>query len=429
MTDKRETGESEVEIDHLGNAGDGVARFGSGDLLHVAHTLPGEIVRVGVDSQGPRGARGHILSLVRPSPDRVAPPCPHFDAYCGGCALQHLQDAVYAAWKRDLVVTALLRAGIAAPDVAPLIRTPPRARRRMDLAVRRREGGVLLGLHRAQTTDIIDMSACEVLHPSLFALVAPLRQTLSSLAGLRNAGSVIVNLLASGADLLIRTDGPLSPQDRAKLAAFAAAHGVPRIAWAIGQGTPEIAAQAHAPNEVFAGHRVETPPGAFLQASAAGEAAIVSAVLAGLPKKLTGKSRAIELFAGCGTISFPLAAHLRVLAYEGDSGAVAAVRRAQSGSRVEMTQRDLSRQPLSAKAFSGAALVVLDPPYGGAAAQMPAIAASGVKQVIYVSCNPGALTKDAAILVNAGYALVGATPIDQFLWSAQVECVAVFARA
>jgi 23S rRNA (uracil1939-C5)-methyltransferase len=420
--------EAEVEIDHLGNAGDGVARLDSGIVLHVAHTLPGEIVQVSFDSQGPRGARGHILSVRTPSPDRVVPPCPHFDDYCGGCSLQHLQDGAYATWKRDFVVAALVRAGIPEPNVGALIRTPPKARRRMDLAVRRREGGVDFGLHRAQTTAIVDMVACEVLHPTLFALVAPLRKTLSSLAALRGTGAVVVNLLASGPDLLIRTDGPLTPQDRAKLAAFATAHAVPRIAWALGNGATEIAAQAHAPHELFGGHRVETPPGAFLQASAEGEAAIVAAVLAGLPKKLTGKSRAIELFAGCGTISFPLAAHLRVLAYEGEAAAAAAVRRAQAGSRVEMTQRDLARQPLSAKEFAGAALVVLDPPYGGAAAQMPAIAASGVKQVIYVSCNPGALTKDAAVLVNAGYALQAATPIDQFLWSAQVECVAVFSR-
>jgi 23S rRNA (uracil1939-C5)-methyltransferase len=420
--------ELEIEIDHLGSAGDGVARLESGVVLHVAHALPGEIARVRVLSQGPRGARGHVLSLETPSPDRVTPPCPHFEDYCGGCALQHLQDRAYADWKRDLVVAALQRAGIPDPPVAPLIRTPPAARRRMDLAVRRREGGVDFGLHCAQTTEIVDMSVCEVLHPTLFALIAPLRKTLSSLAALRGTGAVIVNLLASGPDLLIRTDGPLTPQDRAKLAAFATAHAVPRIAWALGNAACEVAAQAHAPHEIFAGHRVDIPPGAFLQASAIGEAAIVAAVLAGLPKKLTGKSRAIELFAGCGTLSFPLATRLRVLAYEGESGAAAAVRRAQAGSRVEMTQRDLARQPLSAKEFSGAALVVLDPPYGGAAAQMPAIAASGVKQVIYVSCNPGALTKDAAVLVNAGYALQAATPIDQFLWSAQVECVAVFSR-
>jgi 23S rRNA (uracil1939-C5)-methyltransferase len=421
-------GETEVEIGHLGNAGDGVARLQAGGLLHVAHTLPGEIARVRIDSDGPRGARGQMVELLRASPDRVPAPCPHFADYCGGCALQHLQDTAYAAWKRALVVSSLQRAGYATPDVGPLVRTPAKARRRMDLAVRRKEGGVVFGLHRAQTTDIIDMSACEVLHPALFTLIAPLRKTLSSLAALRNIGSVIVNLLASGPDLLIRTDGPLTPPDRAKLAAFSATHAVPRIAWALGTGAFEIAAQAHAPHEVFAGHRVETPPGAFLQASAEGEAAIVAAVLAGMPAKRTGKSRAIELFAGCGTLSFPLAAHLRVLAYEGDAAAAAAVRRAQARSRVEMTQRDLSRQPLSAKELSGAALILLDPPYGGAAPQMAAIAASGVKQVIYVSCNPGALMKDAAVLADAGYALVAATPIDQFLWSAQVECVAVFSR-
>ena len=92
-----------------------------------------------------------------------------------------------------------------------------------------------------------------------------------------------------------------------------------------------------------------------------------------------------------------------------------------------MTQRDLARQPLSAKELAGAAMVVLDPPYGGAAAQIGAIAASKVARVAYVSCNPGALSRDAAILAQAGYRLMTATPIDQFLWSAQVEAVAVFA--
>jgi 23S rRNA (uracil1939-C5)-methyltransferase len=298
----------------------------------------------------------------------------------------------------------------------------------MDLALRRREGGVLLGLHRAFDTEIIDFTECFVLHPALFALLAPLRKTLSSLAALRGAGAVVANLLASGPDLLIRTDGPLTPADRIKLASFAQAHGVPRIAWALGNGPSEIAAQGFAPHAMFAGQRVEPPPGAFLQASAEGEAAIVAAVLAGLPEKLTGKSRAIELFAGVGTLSFPLAAHLRVLAYEGDAPAAAAVRRAQAGSRVEMTQRDLARQPVSVKEFSGAALIVLDPPYTGAAAQMPAIAASGVGRVIYVSCNPGALAKDAEALRRHGYMLKQATPIDQFLWSAQVESVCVFLK-
>ncbi len=420
--------EATVTIDRIGSAGDGVAARPDGGSLHVARSLPGEVVRVQPGQPG-GSVRAELLEVVTPSPDRVAPPCPHFLQGCGGCALQHWDDARYAAWKRGLVAAALQRAGYADPDLGALVRTPPQSRRRMDFAVQRREGGVLFGLHRAHGREIVDLEVCAVLHPALFALVAPLRATLSGLAALRRTGSVVANLLDGGADLLIRTDGPLAPSDRGKLAGFAAAHGVPRVAWALGDGMPETACLSSAPFVPFAGHRVEPPPGAFLQASAEGEQAIVQAVLAGLPEQITGRSKAVELFAGCGTISFPVARRMRVLAFEGDAGAASAMRHAQSGSRVEATQRDLARQPLSAKELSGACVVILDPPYGGAAMQMPAIAASGVGRVIYVSCNPGALSRDSAALAGAGYRLVTATPVDQFLWSAQVECVAVFERA
>jgi len=416
----------DLEIEFLGSGGDGIARV-EASTLAIPRSLPGELVQAETGGSVGRQARGRAISILRGSPERVAAPCPHFDDLCGGCALQHLSDPAYADWKRGLVVQALERAGFADPAVAPLVRTSRHSRRRMDLAVRRRPGGVVLGLHRTHESSIVDFSQCLVMRPALFALVAPLRSVLSSLSALRHEGSVIGNFLADGPDLLLRTDGPLTPGDRAKLAAFAAAEGVPRVAWALGAGPSETAAQNFAPHVFFAGHRVEPPPGAFLQASAEGEAAIVAAVLAALPDRLTGKSRGIDLFAGCGTLSFPLAEFLRVLAFEGDEAAAGAVRRAQAGSRVEMTRRDLARQPLSAKEFLGASMIVLDPPYAGAAPQMPAIAASGVSRVVYVSCNPVALAKDARFLAK-DYRLLGATPIDQFVWSAQVESVCVFER-
>ena len=377
-------------------------------------------------SRKPGGKRAILLDLLQASPDRVAPPCPLFEVGCGGCALQHWADASYAAWKRGLVEAALTRAGFHQPNLAALVRTPPFARRRMDLAAERRPGAVALGLHRAHGQEVVDLTVCHILDPVLFALLDPLRATLRGLAALRARGSVLVNLLDDGADLLIRTDGPLAPTDRAKLAAYATAAGISRIAWALGDGAPETAYQLGAPSLQLGGQRVEPPPGTFLQASAAGEAAIVEAVLAAVPARRTGRSRAIELYAGSGTLSFALGRHLRVQAYEGDAAAAQCVRRAQSGTRVEMTQRDLARQPLSAKELAGAAMVVLDPPHDGAAAQMPSIAASGVACVVYVSCNPGALGRDAAVLARAGYRLACSTPIDQFLWSAQVESVNTF---
>ena len=143
---------------------------------------------------------------------------------------------------------------------------------------------------------------------------------------------------------------------------------------------------------------------------------------------LTSRALVIELFAGCGTLTFGLAEQARVSAYEGNAAAHAALRSAIAGRRVKAILRDLARQPLQVKELAGAAAIVLDPPFTGAAAQMPAIAASGVPRVIYVSCNPAALARDARMLRDAGYTAGAIAPVDQFLWSAAVESVCVFVR-
>jgi 23S rRNA (uracil1939-C5)-methyltransferase len=181
----------------------------------------------------------------------------------------------------------------------------------------------------------------------------------------------------------------------------------------------------------LSGVAVAPAPGAFLQASREGEAAIVSAVLAGLPK-LAPKARIVELYAGVGTMSFALAERARVEAYEGAAPAVAAldaaVRRAGLAGRIRAEIRDLSRRPLKVSEMAGAACVVLDPPFAGAGPQIRNLAASGVARVVYVSCNPAALANDAAALRQAGYRVAEAAPIDQFPYSENVESVVVFEK-
>jgi 23S rRNA (uracil1939-C5)-methyltransferase len=285
---------------------------------------------------------------------------------------------------------------------------------------------VAFGLHAAHSQTIVPIDGCTVLHPSLERLLAPLRAVLGSMNGMKRGADIAANVLDNGVDLLIRGDAPANAVDRTRLAAFAAAEGIARIAWAVQHNPPENTALLRLPEIVFAGARVNPPPGAFLQASAQGEAAIVAAVLAGLPGKFSAKSRIVELFAGVGTLSFPLATRARVHAYEGDRAAADALRRAAGGTRVEAVQRDLTRQPLQVKELAGAAAVVLDPPFAGAGPQMVTLAAAKVPVVIVVSCNPMALAREGAMLREAGYSLVSATPIDQFLWSAQLEAVCVF---
>jgi 23S rRNA (uracil1939-C5)-methyltransferase len=353
--------------------------------------------------------------------------CVHFGP-CGGCAV----DDRASIDKFALLASALSRAGFADAPVLPLVEIPLRTRRRVDLAAARDGAKISLGLHRARSHDVVDMTQCVLLDPRLVNLLPPLRILLRSLEAFRRTGAVIINWLDAGPDILLRMDADATGPDRRNMIAFARAQGVLRMSNAKGAGEPELVAMLAPPVITFSGAPVEPPPGAFLQASAAGEAAIIKAMLDGLPK-LNAKSRIVELYAGIGTLSFALAKHARVEAYEGAADAVAAhdlaIRRNNLSGRMSVFVRDLARRPVKISEFSGAAAVVLDPAYAGAGAQMKNLAASGVARIIYVSCNPDALAHDGAELRRAGYVVENSTPIDQFPYSGNLESVVVFSKA
>jgi 23S rRNA (uracil1939-C5)-methyltransferase len=415
-----------LAIARMGSGGDGVAETPDGPL-HIRGALPGEVVEATPAARGP----ATLTTIETASPGRVTPPCRHFVQGCGGCSLQHWDLGAQSDWKRQRLVEALARAGFPDAPVAPTVATPTDSRRRADLALRRLHGGeVQVGIHLRGATEVLDLRECHILRPELFALIAPLRVVLKRLQALGQDGSAVLNLLDSGPDLLLRTDRPLDAVGRRLLAAFAAQLGLPRIAWALKDGVTETAAQTHPVRLSLSGVEVAPPPGAFLQASREGEAAIIAAVLAGLPAKLPVRPRLLDLYAGIGTLSFPLAARGRVTAVEGAADAVAALdggaRKAVA--RVEAVKRDLARQPFLPAELKPFDAVVLDPPYAGAAEQVAQIARSAVRHLVYVSCNPVALGRDAAVLRGAGFDVTAATPIDQFRWSAHVESVVAFAR-
>jgi 23S rRNA (uracil1939-C5)-methyltransferase len=340
--------------------------------------------------------------------------------------VQHLGDAAYARWKRDLLVEALARAGFREAPVADLVRTPPASRRRADFAiVRERDGSARVGFHARAVKAVVDLRACPVLDARLVGLIAPLRALVSALPCLGREGAAVVNGLDHGADLLLRGAAAPDAGERTRLVGFARAQGLCRISWAIGTRAPEPVAQLAAPVITLSGRAVAAPPGAFLQASVQGEAAIIAAVLEHLPARAR---RIADLYAGLGTLSFALAGRGSVAAYEGDTAAHAALAAVAGGTRVRAMRRDLARQPLQEEELAAFDCVVLDPPFAGAAAQVGRLAASRVRHVAYVSCNMAALARDARMLRQAGFVLLSATPIDQFLWSSHLECVAHFSR-
>ncbi len=331
-----------------------------------------------------------------------------------------------------MLCSALTQAGYENPTVAALVEVPLRTRRRADLAATRSGTSIALGLHRSRSSEVVDMQECVLLDPRIVALLDPLRVLLRSLEAFRKIGSVVINLLDNGADILFRGDADLTAPDRRRIIAFARAGNVPRFSFAKEKAEPEPIIILAPPVVTLSGVAVEPTPGAFLQASPAGEAAIIAAVRAGL-QKLAAKSRLVELFAGIGSITFALAERARVEAYEGSPDAVAAlasaIRKNNLAGRITFVQRDLARRPLQVADLAGRAGLILDPPFAGAANQMRFLAAAEIPRIIYVSCNPQALRADAYALRRAGYHLRNATPIDQFPYSENLESVVVFEKA
>jgi 23S rRNA (uracil1939-C5)-methyltransferase len=412
----------DLTIEEIGAHGDGVAHRG-GDAVFVPYTVPGD--RVLARPVGPSHAlpESWIARGAAPQPPR----CPHFGG-CGGCALQHLDDDGYIAWKRRQLGLALSRRGIEGIVLDPVVQAAARERRRADFGAIRAGGEVALGFHAYRSRTIVDMRDCAVLDPAVVALLPALRGLMRDLLAERQSADLLVARTESGIDLLI---GGLSDPDREareRIAAFAAAHDLARVARRQSGETPEVLVQRRVPQMRFGGIAVDIPPGAFLQATKAGEDAIVAATR----EAVAGARRVADLYAGCGTLTFPLASAARVHAVEGARGLAdalsAAARRAGQPGRVNVEVRDLDRRPLRADELAAFDAVVFDPPREGAAAQAAEIARSDVKTAVGVSCNPATFARDARILLDAGFRLTRVTPIDQFLWSPHLEVVGAFRR-
>lgn len=403
--------------------GDGVASA-AGRTVFIPFAAPGDRVRAEVVAGRDGTLRATGFELLEPGPDRVAPPCRHFGT-CGGCALQHLAPDWYAGWKRGIVEAALGRHGLEDVPVRDLVPAPPRSRRRARLTAVGRTGGAVLGFNAASTHIVVDVTECHILTPRLEALLPPLRDVLSALLKPGERLSIEALDLAGSVDLLFLGRSEPTLAARTALADLAESKDLARISWSAGEGLEPVAVRAPV-RARFGGAAVDVPPGAFLQPTEGGEAALCGAVLA----EASGAARVIELFAGLGTFTLPLAAagaHVR--AVEGAGESVAALRAASGPLRVETERRDLSRSPVPASELSSADLILLDPPRTGALAQAAEIATATAPRCVYVSCNPATFARDASRLAAAGWCLERVTPVDQFLWSPHVELIGVFRRA
>ena len=427
----------EADIVDLSHEAKGVARIG-GKTVFVADALPGERVLLRRVGRHRNFDEAVLESVLRPSADRVAPACPHYGT-CGGCALQHLAPAAQLAFKQVQLLENLARLGGVAPDrlLEPLTGPVWGYRRRARLGVKHvvRKGRVLVGFRERSAPFVADLHECRVLAPPADRLIDPLAALVGELSIAARVPQVEVAVARNACALVLRVLDPPTEADLDRLRLFERVEGV-RVYLQPG-GPASVAALSPDPEPLryeldSFGLAIEFEPTDFIQVNAMLNEAMVARAVAMLAPQPA--SHVLDLFCGLGNFSLPLARTAgEVVGVEGEAGLVA--RAQQNARRQGVTNATFHAADLAnPAAWSGWAVrrygcVLLDPPRAGAREVLPVVGGCGAARVVYISCHPGSLARDAGILVrDHGFRLVAAGVMDMFPHTTHVEAMAVFER-
>jgi 23S rRNA (uracil1939-C5)-methyltransferase len=411
--------DQDLRITDLGRHCDGigVAEGGDGrDQYFVPFALPGEMVRAKTV-----GKRAQVLEVLEPSTERIEASCPQFGR-CGGCAAQHLQDLAYQTWKRGVVETALLNRGL---DVAvgELIDGHGDGRRRVTFHVRFAKGRVLVGFMQARSRNLVELDTCPILVPALQDAPEIARALALPFAGSTQQLDIAITETLEGLDCDIRGVRDMGYDAHVALAEQADACDLARVSI-----DGEMALERRKPMVQVGSLRVPLPPACFLQATTAGEE-----ILAQLIRSEIGDVKKIaDLFCGIGPFALRLTSTAAIYAVDNNEAAIAAMQNAvRFGVGLKPVTgeiRDLFRNPVYHEDLNSFDAVIINPARAGAEAQAREIALSDVPVIVYVSCDPASLARDAELLIDGGYHFERAIPVDQFKYAAHIETVAVFRR-
>ena len=442
-----------LQVESLDLEGQGVARRPDGKVVFIDGALPGEQVQVRIVRRKNNWEQGVATAWRRESSQRVAPRCPHFGLHagaCGGCKVQHLHPAAQIAVKQRALEDNLLRLAKVVPQrvLRPLQGPAWGYRHRARLSVRHvaKKGTVLVGFHERQSRYVADMTVCPVLPERISALLPRLRELIGAMRARDRLPQIE---LAVGDDvhaLVLRHLDPLDDSDRARLRAFAAEH---RVQWWLQSAGPDSVVPLDADGDELAYGLPEFEltmpfrPTDFTQVNLAVNRVLVSQALRHLDVRPS--DRVIDWFCGLGNFTLALARGSQsVLGLEGSAALVQRARdnAARNGlaERARFDARNLFELDAAGVTALGAAeRWLLDPPREGAFALAKALADlaaapvpgwTAPQRIVYVSCNPATLARDAGLLVHqAGYVCSAAGVVDMFPHTAHVESLAVFDRA
>lgn len=428
------------EIVDLIHDGRGVGRP-SGKTCFIDGALPGETVEFRRHNQKRNYDEAHVIEVISASESRIDPACKHFPR-CGGCTLQHFEHGAQIAFKEKQLLESLQRSGMQPKTVLPALSGPQWAyRRRARLAVQRaKDGNVLVGFHNPGSRRIEPISECHVLAEPLPAIVVALPEWLTAFpSGIR---LFEVELLSADNGVAIAIEASRGPsaselEQMLQTMNFTSA----QLWWKTSSQSKFVRLDAGTESLELAltdDVQLQVQPGQFVQVNGEINRQMIDQVLALLRKKSVEKQSsgrhnlAVDLFCGTGNFSLPLAAHFdRVIGIEGLEDLVSSAKaNAQRNNltNVEFMVSDLTDWAGMRKLKEKIDLVLLDPPRNGAAGVMPWIVKAKPKQVIYISCHPSTMVRDAKLLTEAGYSLSAAGIMDMFPHTAHVEAIALFEK-
>ncbi len=430
-------GEFEARIDSMGHDGRGVARIeGKATFIHGA--LPGESVLFRYTGRRRGHDEGQTVAVVSPSPDRVAPRCVHYGV-CGGCSLQHLSPEAQIAAKQAILLEDLHTIGKVQPAAVlpPIVNDSPWGyRRKARLGVKEvaRKGKVLVGFRERGSSFVADLSQCHVLHPRVGELLPALSALIGSLSISQRLPQIEMAMDDEQCVLILRILEPLSGQDEHRLSAFQAEHD---IVFYLQPGGPDSVTPLGA--EVDLQYRLPAPaislhfePSDFTQVNSDINRKMIERAMTLLDPQRN--DRVLDLFCGIGNFTLPIARYCaQVVGIEADPGLVErargnAERNGLSNSLFYTADLygELTSEPWMQQRFEKA---LLDPPRSGALSVLALLPKLGIRRIVYVSCSPGTLARDAGELVGKhDYRLSRAGVMDMFPHTAHVESIALFER-
>lgn len=426
-------------VESLDHEARGIARQ-DGKAIFVDGALPGETVEYASFRRKPNYELAHLVGVLKSSNARVDPQCPHFGV-CGGCAMQHMDPSAQLAAKQRVLEDSLWHIGRVRPEtILPPIQGDAWAyRHRARFAVHKvpRKGGMLVGFHEKRSSYIADMHTCAIVPPHVSALLMPLRQLFGALSIAERLPQVEISVGEHCTALVLRILAPLNVADEKLLRAFADRHDVVIYLQPKGPDTAYRFYPVPGPRLSYTlpefGLELDFKPTDFTQVNHAVNRVLVRRALRLLDPQ--PGERIADMFCGLGNFTLPIArSGARVVGVEGSSGLVRRGRESAEvnglAAQVEFAVANLFEcTEASVSALGQFDKMLIDPPREGAIELVKALGGNMPERIVYVSCNPSTLARDAAVLVGVkGYRFVSAGAVNMFPQTAHVESIAVFER-